>query len=48
MHPRLIAGSALAAMRRWLVDGGSLHLPDCIADCFDILEDGLGNIEVKA
>jgi AcrR family transcriptional regulator len=52
MHPRLIAGSALAAMRaamrRWLVDDGSLHLPDCIADCFDVLEAGLGNIEGKA
>ncbi|MEA2000615.1 MAG: TetR family transcriptional regulator [Actinomycetota bacterium] len=48
MHPRLIAGAALsamrAAMRRWLVEGGSLHLPDCIADCFDVLEDGLGKI----
>ena len=48
MQPRLIAGSALsamrAAMRCWLVDGGSLHLPDCIADCFDVLEDGLGKI----
>jgi len=48
LRPRLIAGAALAAMRaalrRWLGDPDSLHLPDCISDCFDVLEMGLGTI----
>lgn len=48
VRPRLIAGAALAAMRaslrRWLADDGRSRLPDHIARCFDLLEDGLGGI----
>ena len=46
-RPRLIAGSALAAMRsslrRWLATGGHDDLPALVADCFDLLAAGLDN-----
>jgi hypothetical protein len=49
VHPTLIAGAALAAMRaslrRWLTDDGASRLPDHIAQCFDVLGAGLEQVE---
>ncbi len=48
LRPRLLAGAALAAMRaslrQWLTDGGQSRLPDHIATCFDLMENGLGQV----
>ena len=48
LRPRLLAGAALAAMRasirQWLTDSGRSRLPDHIAACFDLMEDGLGQV----
>ena len=48
IRPRLLAGATLAAMRaslsRWLADEGSSRLPDHISHCFELLEDGLGQV----
>ncbi len=48
IRPRLVAGAALSAMRAslgyWLADNGRSRLPDHITYCFDLVEDGLGQI----
>ena len=49
IRPRLLAGAALAAMRAslryWLTDDGNSRLPDHIAHCFDLMQEGFGHVD---
>lgn len=48
IRPRLLAGAALAAMRAslgfWLADNGRSRLPDHVTYCFDLMQDGVGQV----